>query len=176
MDVIDIAAIEKKSSEQAERLCDHRYDLESAIASFSASLERWLEAHWVPSVLTIREHIKRAHGFRQPTHGHVWCWAITVEVASYIDGEKLTDTGDLVRGPQMACNRSAWYNWPQLYSTNSLAIQRLCNDVARRLLCRLIDEAFARADKRRRKEKLHYWVGDDDGKPLGLPLPGRIRY
>ena len=64
MDVIDIAAIEKKSSEQAERLCNHRYDLEKAVASFSTSLERWLDAHWVPGVLTIKEHIMRADGFQ----------------------------------------------------------------------------------------------------------------
>ena len=176
MDVIDIAAIEKTSSEQAERLHYHRVELESALASFSAYLMRWLEVHWVPGVLTIKEYIMRADGFEQPEAGHVWCNAITVEVASYIDGEKLTHTSELVRGKRTVCDRSNWYNWPQLYYTNSLSIQKICNAVARRLLIRLIDEAFAKADKRRLKEKLDYWVGDDDGKPLGLPLPGRIRY
>lgn len=176
MDVIDIAAIEKKSSEQAERLCNHRYDLEKAVASFSTSLERWLDAHWVPGVLTIKEHIMRADGFRQPTKGQVWCNAITVWVANGFDDDKLTHTSELVRGQRTVCNRSRWYSWPHVYYVGYPSIQRLCNEVAQRLLGRLIDEAFARADKRRLEEKLDYWVGDDDGKPLGLPLPGRIRY
>jgi len=176
MDVVDIASIEKKSSEQAERLCDHRYDLEKATTSFSGSLERWLEAHWVPGVLTIKEHPTRASGFEQPSKGHVWCWAITAEVVGSIDGEKLTHTSELVRGRRASCDRSGWYGWPQVYYVGSPSIQRLCNEVARQLLGRFIDEAFAKAERRRMKEKLDYWVGDDDGKPLGLPLPGRIRY
>lgn len=176
MDVVDIAAIEKSSSKEAERLCNHRYDLEKAIASFSTSLERWLETHWVPRVLTIREHIIRADGFRQPTHGYVWCNAITVQAASYRDDKTLEHTSELVRGVRAVCSRSSWDDWAQLKYTGSPSMQGLCNEVAGRLLGRLIDEAFAKADKRRLKEKLDYWVGDDQGAPLGLPLPGRIRY